>query len=565
MFQPTSSTARLIAAKQQKQAKNGPGPVGIYTRHRRPKSCKYDTYRLRSRTSVVEENLFGEPLKNRLMSRSRSMETISQGNSDGSENGFEIQQPTLFTKRTNPQQQHNARNKRRLERPRTALATMRPTGSKPEPEFVKSSGGQGEEQGVVRVVTRDLVRSLIVPQDKDTNQPLVLTRREFDRIRKAAQVVTSEDKENLRRQELEDREAALKAAEERKAEFQTASKFHLSVSTETELDKENRIRKHHVIEKAANLKLEESSEIKRLNEMIIQAKCHAIRDIQLEDRQQRLAQVSEADRAIEEQVEAERKQAEEMAAAQKAKIVDFNRDYREGLDKQRAEQDAKRILECERQQAELELRRKLEEENKEKDQKEAEIRKMKNLEIQQQMLLDVEESRLRKAQLAEEERLNDERIYSLQNARREAEIARENESKKQKKDREREMQRMKAAVEQEHELKLKREQLRLVRQQEAEERAWRTKEMDKAVAQKARDSKIMKIRDLQIQQRQEDAARAVERERRYWDDIQKTWHEAIQQEKEEDNLKRKVIYLLKRIMYPFTLRLNHQSRPNRAT
>lgn len=68
-FQPTSSTAKIAAGK----AQNG---GGIYNRHRRPKSCKYDTYRLRSRYSQVEENLFGEPLKNKLMARSRSMEAL---------------------------------------------------------------------------------------------------------------------------------------------------------------------------------------------------------------------------------------------------------------------------------------------------------------------------------------------------------------------------------------------------------------------------------------------------------------------------------------------------------
>ena len=51
-----------------------------YNRGRqRPRSCKYDSYRLRSRTSVVDESLFGEPLKNKLiMARSKSMEVISQ-------------------------------------------------------------------------------------------------------------------------------------------------------------------------------------------------------------------------------------------------------------------------------------------------------------------------------------------------------------------------------------------------------------------------------------------------------------------------------------------------------
>ena len=61
---------------------------GMYVKRRRPKSCKYDTYRLRSRTSVVEENLFGEPLKNRLMmSRSRSMEALEHSRSGESSPG----------------------------------------------------------------------------------------------------------------------------------------------------------------------------------------------------------------------------------------------------------------------------------------------------------------------------------------------------------------------------------------------------------------------------------------------------------------------------------------------
>ena len=66
----------------------GLGSGGMYVKRRRPKSCKYDTYRLRSRTSVVEENLFGEPLKNRLMmSRSRSMEALEHNRSGESSPG----------------------------------------------------------------------------------------------------------------------------------------------------------------------------------------------------------------------------------------------------------------------------------------------------------------------------------------------------------------------------------------------------------------------------------------------------------------------------------------------
>ena len=547
----------MIAAKQQKKSsQNGDDIItGIYAKHKRPKSCKYDTYRLRARTSIVEENLFGEPLKNKLMSRSRSMETISQEGDDGgyygdSPQNHPIAQPTLFTKRsTLEQQQHsrkrNAQNPRRTERPRTALATMRPVGSSKsmvkDPEFEKRSSAQGEEPGVVRVVTRDLVRSLIVPQD-NTDQhpkPLILSRRDFEKIVKASQVITAEEKARIRKQQDDDREAALKASELRKSDFDTAADFHMK-PTETELDKENLLRNHHIIERAQHLKMEQEPEVKKLNEMIIQAKCHAIRDIQLEEKERRLQEMAEADRAAEETIEEERKQAEGMAAARTAKIVDFNKDYKEGLDRQKAENEAKKVLEWERHQKELEIRKMLEAEAKEKEMKEVEEKRIKGITMKQQMMLDVEEARRKKAKEVEDERLNNLRIEQLQSSRREAEIKREEEAKQIQKEKERQMARMKKAVEQERELMLKREELRLSRQQEEEDRAWRKRELEKARIQTEKEEKTRNILDIQIRQRHEDAAKSVEREKQYWENVQSTWLEATEEEKEISSKKLKV-------------------------
>ena len=57
---------------------------------------------------------------------------------------------------------------------------------------------------------------------------MTLRRRDFDRIRMAAQILSSEDKENLRKVRAEEQEQSLKAAEERREEFRTAAKFHLN-------------------------------------------------------------------------------------------------------------------------------------------------------------------------------------------------------------------------------------------------------------------------------------------------------------------------------------------------
>ena len=483
------------------------------------------------------------------------MEAISQEGEDGGYYAEEPpqNQPTLFTKRSTLEQQQNSRKRsaqqkqsRRNERPRTALATMRPMGSsksyQKDPEFERKSSAQGEEPGVVRVVTRDLVRSLIVPQDNHDQQPkpLILSRRDFEKIIKASQVMSPEEKANLRKQQEEEREAALKASEQRKADFDIAASFH-TTPTETELDKENILRDHHIIERAQHLKLEQEPEVKKLNEMIIQAKCHAIRDIQLEDKERRLQEMAEADRAIEETIEEERKQAESMAAARTAKIVDFNKDYKDGLDRQKAENEAKKVLEWERHQKELEVRKKLELEAKENEMKEQEAKRIKGILMKQQMIMDVEEARRKKEKEAEDERLNNLRIQQLQSSRREAEIKREEEAKRIQKEKEREMARMKKAVEQERELLLKREELRLARQQEEEDRAWRKRELEKARIQTEKEQKTRNILDIQIRQRQEDAARSVEKEKQYWENIQSTWLEATEEEKEKANYQHKVI------------------------
>ena len=278
-LQPTSSTARIAASKPQQ-----PQPVGgLYSRHKRPKSCKYDTYRLRSRYSQVEENLFGEPLKNKLMARSRSMEAISQEelpNNAAPDAEPPLNQPTLFTRRggvgaQRPKHLCNREDVKRPERPRTALATMRHSGNSQHPEFERRSAGQGGHEPGINNNAFGL------------NQPLILSRRDFEKIKQAAKIVTSADRDALRKEREELREAAVKAASDRKAEFETMASFH-HTPEETEMEKENRLRDHHLIERANDLKMEQLQEIKKLNQHIMQVKCHAIRDMQVEEKEKRL-------------------------------------------------------------------------------------------------------------------------------------------------------------------------------------------------------------------------------------------------------------------------------------
>ena len=57
---------------------------------------------------------------------------------------------------------------------------------------------------------------------------------------------------------------------------------------------------------------------------------------------------------------------------------------------------------------------------------------------------------------------------------------------------------MKEKIEREQDLQLRREELRLIRQQEAEDRKWRKQEMESAQARATREAEIKMILDEQI-------------------------------------------------------------------
>lgn len=248
----------------------------------------------------------------------------------------------------------------------------------------------------------------------------------------------------------------------------------------------------------------------------------------------------EADRHLEEQIEQERKQAEEMEAARASRTHDFNKEFRAGLDLQKAELEAQKLIERERFETEMAVRRQQEAEFRDQEAKEAEAKRQKMVELQNQMMAEMETTRKRKEIEAELIKKNEERIMALQDSRRQAEIRKEEEAKRTKREKEREMMRMKAAVEKEHELKLKREELRLIRQQEVEDRKWRQKNLEMARYEAQRNEDLRRIRAEQIRQREEIAAKSVERDKQHWEEVRKMWQASVSMDKEQENMRSKV-------------------------
>lgn len=99
-------------------------------------------------------------------------------------------------------------------------------------------------------------------------------------------MLTADEKSKLREQADEAHEAAVKASRERREMFENPA--CVQPPEVSELEEELKQRDHFILQRAKAIREEDMPEVKRLNEMINQAKCHVIRDLQLEEKEKRL-------------------------------------------------------------------------------------------------------------------------------------------------------------------------------------------------------------------------------------------------------------------------------------
>lgn len=152
--------------------------------------------------------------------------------------------------------------------------------------------------------------------------PFILSRRDFERILQAAkvtcdcrtisnfsvtinkvpdgipqngahviQVITPEEREMERKRQEEAHKQMIRESEERRERLEAAAltnPHHRNSPGCGDLNPEEQDRQHHILERAQQFRDEQIPEIKKLNEWIHQAKCHAIRDVQMEEKKKRV-------------------------------------------------------------------------------------------------------------------------------------------------------------------------------------------------------------------------------------------------------------------------------------
>ncbi|XP_023320416.1 trichohyalin isoform X2 [Eurytemora carolleeae] len=462
----------------------------------RPKSCKYDTYRTRARGSIVDETLFGDPLSVRLMSRSKSMETISR---EGRLNP-ELEEQKGFDPLGSRPRGHFTPGK---QRPKTALATMR--------------------------VPRDLEFS---PRDESrSNQDmvgsLVISSFEFRKIREASKEMTKEERELLLGGE---RSMSSPWAVRRAVQLPEPVYSPPALRTPSPRD-------GATLERANRLREENLEEVRRLNELILAAKCNAVLDKQVAEKERRLAEMAESDRHREEEIEEERKKGESMTNLRDKSINKFYSDYKLQLQDQLKEAEEERYRQLQIKEYESELRRKEEEAAREEDRITREKQYAKKLAIQDQFKQEQQELNRRQRLEQEKERIHQEQIHELETRRREAEEERERAEREVKFKREREIMRMSQTQEKEKSLLSRAEEVRLARQREEKERVWRENQINAERTRRERINQIEETRREQLEIRRRKEMEAQDQEKSYWTQNHARWKSEVEQERRREEEK----------------------------
>ncbi|KAI5098006.1 cilia- and flagella-associated protein 45 [Silurus meridionalis] len=373
-----------------------------------------------------------------------------------------------------------------------------------------------------------------IPKKDPSGQSVILCTGEIERIKNKSRVLTKEEREAALKNQHKALEETLNSAGERKVLIKQADLSRQKNEALSELEVEARERDQYLLERANALRIEQEDEIKRLNELILGAQCHAVRDAQIKEKQQILSELQKEQDRLDAMMEVERQRALRAQEENDERHKNQRIQGKMRIIKQIEERQEERMLQNELKEQEgqqlLENLAKLQ-----LEELEAMEKRMEEQRILQQDILKINEETLRaKERRQEEERQADLQAmeYTRNKMLREEEY--EAEQKRLKKEKEIEVARMRALQERDRDVKAERDALRARRNQEAAEREWRRKEKEQLMKKLEENETLKAARLKQITHKERMLSIEAGRERAEFERLLRVQQDLIEQEKEKE-------------------------------
>eukprot|EP00912_Choanoflagellata_sp_UC4_P000755 UC4_evm1s473 len=355
------------------------------------------------------------------------------------------------------------------------------------------------ERDEVQLVTKDTVRRLRVPRPTSENRTIVLNGRDYERllkssrIRSEAEIAAEQDLIKTKRDGIE------QASKSRKEQMKTMERERTKNKPMSDLDREAMAKSEYLLENAKMMMEEQEDEVKKLNELILQAKCHAIRDAQLKEKDVIAQELKEEESRLDQMMEIDRVKALDMYSTREEAAHRQRLEGAEEIKHQIKQREQQRLIDEELKdqetQAMLQYLEQLQEEDMIAMQKKreaaakvmeevaavnAEALKIKERELEQLKLEDLKLVEYQKNKAAREE---------AEKERLEA-IAREKEL---------ETARLRALQEQANDQIAEKHAIAARRQQDEAERSWRKQEAHKKKLKEEAELDLIEARRKQIQ------------------------------------------------------------------
>lgn len=387
----------------------------------------------------------------------------------------------------------------------------------------------------VSVITKDLIRKIKVPAKDPSELSIVLTSGEYARIKGAAKVLTPAEKAARAQAIKAMKEEAQAASQDRKNYMTEMEAQRLKREKPSDLEREGKDKSRVLLAKAEEQLNEQEDEIKKLNEIILNAKCHAIRDAQLDEKKEIKDELAEENKRLDEMMEIER-----LRALQQYEQRELDRQYKqvEGaniIKTQINDNEQRRILEDEkREQEKLAMLRYLEKLQRE-DITQLEKKKTSQKKIMADVAKANEEIRRQKDERVRQEKFQETKVMEYLKEKEAREIAYQAELEKQRIEKEKEIAHMRALQERAKDQQAEKDALRAKRIQEEVERDQRKKDKETAVKKAQTESQLRRAREQQVQMQEHFLAIEAQRERQEFERVLAVQQQGQKQEEVKDS------------------------------
>jgi len=400
----------------------------------------------------------------------------------------------------------------------------------------RASGGRTKkkQKEEVQVITKDLIRKLIVPKEDPSGQSVVLPFEEYRRIMSAARTMSHDEKVADLKRRQEDKQKQQDASNEIKLHMQALDRQRQKNEKLSDLEEEAKQQGEYLLAKATEQQEEQEDEIKHLNELILNAKCHAIRDAQILEKGHIKEETTDEEKRLDAMMEVERQRAlllqEEIEDQRK-----IERYEGKGMIlNQISQREEERLLEQEKKDQEAQVMLKYLEKLQMEDIKDLEKKRQIQVEAQKEITRANEETEDIKRAKTEQEKLADLKVNEYMKQKAEREAAFEAEQERIRIEKEKEIARLRAMQERAKDYQAEKDALRAKRNQEQREREWRQKEKEEAVIKAETELMLKEAREVQVQNKEHFLAVQAQRERAEFERVLRAQQEAMEKDRFEE-------------------------------